>query len=224
LFAAADGRNRNKILGPGNDRPAGESLFSAALPVIAGAGYLFGILPGWAALFLMAGGLLFPMLIASWGRRLTFDQGKGKRFSWEEIISRYSKLLSEGYSIKEEHVSSGPAGEFISWIILKDGRENGYIRLQVKDRTISVRELYPHLPSGDGYGMAVLLLFLIFHNRWPGYKVRIETSSPSCYKMLLRLREIPGLGIKINSPWKNHWLANFTVPFVEQNFLLNWPK
>jgi len=79
----------------------------------------------------------------------------------------------------------------------------------VKDGTVIMRELWPHLPKHKEYGKLVQSLFLSFQNRWADYNFTVDTGSKSASKMYKLMSKFK---FKITQPWKAHWTITGTIP------------
>ncbi|MDD3345665.1 MAG: HEAT repeat domain-containing protein [Candidatus Omnitrophica bacterium] len=102
---------------------------------------------------------------------------------------------------------------------MKDGKKTGFMRAQVKDRSISVREIFPCLPPGEGYGTAVFQAFLTYKNRWAGYTVGMHTPSISAYHMCASMKDSGLFNMEIDDSLGQYWVINFTVPHLPDGIL-----
>ncbi|MFA7294788.1 MAG: hypothetical protein WC060_05085, partial [Candidatus Omnitrophota bacterium] len=149
-----------------------------------------------------------------WDRLFDFSS------SWDFSINRLTEIFAKGYSIKEECRLDDVFGDFYSWLIMKDGKKVGFMRVQVKDRNINVREIFPCLPSGEGYGTAVFQAFLTYQNRWAGYAVKMHTPSISAYHMCKNMNELGLFNMKCDDSLGSYWIIDFTVPCISNEALV----
>ncbi|MDD5128649.1 MAG: SAM-dependent methyltransferase [Candidatus Omnitrophica bacterium] len=143
---------------------------------------------------------------------------------WGLSVNRLTGVFARGYSIKEECRLDDTLGDFYSWLIMKDGKRMGFMRVQVKDRNINVREIFPCLPSGEGYGTAVFQAFLTYQNRWAGYAVKMHTPSISAYHMCKNMNESGLFNMKFDDSLGSYWIIDFTVPCISNEALVKMRK
>lgn len=149
------------------------------------------------------------------------DKLKHSQFNAESefenfLIDKISLLKNSGYSVIEQE-SSTSTGTTVHWDIFFKSQTIGHLRISTSGRTLIINEIYPHVPSKNEFGRALLTLLMLYDNRFVDYEFNCETASPSAHKMFTKMK--PMLVNKIITSWANHWIIYGKIIKVNDAFM-----